>query len=70
MLVTDVVTNTIEQGWHGLKDFIESYQPKYSLFGDVHQPLASHWRIRETLCINVGYFRATNQYLELSSIYI
>ena len=69
-LVTDVVTNKIEQGWVGLKDFIESYQPKYSLFGDVHQPLASHWRIRATRCINVGYFRATNQYLELSSIYI
>ena len=69
-LVTDVVTNKIEQGWVGLKDFIESYQPKYSLFGDVHQPLASHWRIRKTRCINVGYFRATNQYLELSSIYI
>jgi len=69
-LVTDVVTNKIEQGWESLKDFIESYQPEYSLFGDVHQPQASHWKISSTICINVGYFRATNQYLELSSIYI
>ena len=69
-LVTDVVTNKIEQGWESLKDFIDSYQPEYSLFGDVHQPQASYWKICSTSCINVGYFRATNQYLELSSIYI
>ena len=69
-LVTDVVTNRIEQGWVSLKNFIESYQPEYSLFGDVHQPQASQWKISSTSCINVGYFRATNQYLELSSIYI
>ena len=69
-LVTDVVTNKIEQGWGSLKDYIENYQPEYSLFGDVHQPQASHWKISATCCINVGYFRATNQYLELSSIYI
>ena len=69
-LVTDVVTNKIEQGWVSLKDYIENYQPEFSLFGDVHQPQASHWKIGSTRCINVGYFRATNQYLELSSIYI
>ena len=69
-LVTDVVTNKIEQGWGSLKDYIENYQPEYSLFGDVHQPQASYWKISSTRCINVGYFRATNQYLELSSIYI
>ena len=64
------VTNKIEQGWASLKDYIENYQPEFSLFGDVHQPQASYWKIRSTRCINVGYFRATNQYLELSSIYI
>ena len=69
-LVTDVVTNKIEQGWASLKDYIENYQPEFSLFGDVHQPQASYWKIGSTRCINVGYFRATNQYLELSSIYI
>ena len=69
-LVTDVVTNKIEQGGVSLKDYIENYQPEFSLFGDVHQPQASYWKIGSTRCINVGYFRATNQYLELSSIYI
>ena len=69
-LVTDVITNKIEQGWLSLKDFIEKHQPQFSLFGDVHQPQASNWVIKTTKCINVGYFRATNQYIELSSIYI
>ena len=67
-LVTDVITNKIEQGWVSLNKFIEEYQPQLSLFGDVHQPQASYWNIKSTKCINVGYFRATNQYLELSSI--
>ena len=69
-LVTDVITNKSEQGWLSLKDFIEKHQPQFSLFGDVHQPQASNWVIKTTKCINVGYFRATNQYIELSSIYI
>ena len=67
-LMTDVITNKIEQGWKSLLDFIKINHPKYSLFGDVHQPKASTWRVNSTTCINIGYFRATNQYLELSSI--
>lgn len=67
-LMTDVITNKIEQGWKSLLDFIKINDPKHSLFGDVHQPKASTWRVNNTTCINIGYFRATNQYLELSSI--
>ena len=67
-LMTDVITNKIEQGWKSLLDFIKINHPKYSLFGDVHQPKASTWKVNNTTCINIGYFRATNQYLELSSI--
>ena len=67
-LMTDVVTNKIEQGWKSLLNFIEINHPRFSFFGDVHQPKASTWRVHETTCINIGYFRATNQYLELSSI--
>ena len=69
-LITDVVTNKIEQGWDSLVEFIKENKPKFSLFGDVHQPQASEWFIKKTKCINVGYFRATNQYLELTSLYI
>ena len=67
-LMTDVVTNKIEQGWKSLLDFIKTNHPKFALFGDVHQPKASTWIVNNTKCINTGYFRATNQYLELSSI--
>ncbi len=69
-LVTDVITNKAEQGWKSLKNFIIENKPQFSLFGDVHQPKATSWIIENTKCINVGYFRATNRYLELSSFYI
>lgn len=69
-LITDVITNKEEQGWDSLLSFIQKYQPKYSLFGDVHQPVASKWVIGKTICRNIGYFRATSQYLELSSLII
>tara|TARA_B100001027_G_C16247611_1_gene322772 strand:+ start:106 stop:876 length:771 start_codon:yes stop_codon:yes gene_type:complete len=67
-LMTDVVTNKVEQGWKSLLDFIKTNNPKFSLFGDVHQPKASTWKVNNTTCINTGYFRATGQYLDLSSI--
>ncbi|MEI6624535.1 MAG: metallophosphoesterase family protein, partial [Actinomycetes bacterium] len=38
---------------------IRDLQPRYSLFGHVHQPLASRMRIGRTECINVGHFRST-----------
>ena len=34
-------------------------QPRYALFGHVHQPLARRVRIGRTECVNVGHFRAT-----------
>jgi Icc-related predicted phosphoesterase len=36
-------------------------QPRYALFGHVHQPLVSRIRLGRTECINVGHFRATGQ---------
>ena len=67
-LMTDVVTNKIEQGWKSLEKYIRINQPKLSLFGDVHQPKATRWNLGETICMNGGYFRANNHYLELSSL--
>ena len=43
--------------WH----VIEKTQPRYVLFGHVHQPLQSRITDRRTECINVGHFRATRQ---------
>jgi Icc-related predicted phosphoesterase len=67
-LVTDVITNKEEQGWDSLKHFILKTKPRLSIFGDVHQPQASRWRLGTTQCVNVGYFRANSNYLELSSL--
>lgn len=67
-LIIDVITNKKEQGWESLNKFIRIHQPKLSLFGDVHQPKATKWIVGKTICMNVGYFRANNHYLELSSI--
>ena len=67
-LITDVITNKEEQGWSSLKDYILEKEPRFSIFGDVHQPQASRWRLGRTECMNVGYFRANSNYLELTSL--
>ena len=67
-MIIDVITNKKEQGWDSLEKYIRVHQPKLSLFGDVHQPKATKWTLGKTICINVGYFRANNHYLELSSL--
>ena len=69
-LITDVITNKKEQGWEILKTFIEDKKPKFSLFGDVHQPKAYEWILGSTKCINIGYFRSTSSYLDLESLKI
>ena len=57
----DVVARRFERGSIALLEYIKKYQPKYSLFGHVHQPLASRTRVGKTECINVGHFRATKR---------
>ena len=37
---------------------VRSTQPRFVLYGHVHQPLQSRIRIGRTECINVGHFRA------------
>jgi Icc-related predicted phosphoesterase len=64
-LRTDVVTGRAERGSAPLLDYLRAHQPKLHLFGDVHQPQASSWRVGATLCRNVGYFRATGRALRV-----
>ena len=61
----DVVTGREERGSDQVRDYLSAHQPRYHLFGDVHQPQASIWRIGRTRCFNAGYFRATGRYLRL-----
>jgi Icc-related predicted phosphoesterase len=64
-LQTDVITGRAERGSTPLVDYIKASRPRLHLFGDVHQPQASRWRIGPTRCQNVGYFRATGRALRL-----
>jgi len=60
-LLYDTVARRSERGSAALLALIERTQPRYALFGHVHQPLRSRIRIGRTECINVGHFRATGR---------
>jgi Icc-related predicted phosphoesterase len=60
-LLYDTVARRTERGSEALLALIERTQPRYALFGHVHQPLQSRIRIGRTECINVGHFRATGR---------
>jgi Icc-related predicted phosphoesterase len=64
-LQTDVVTGRAERGSAPLLAYIRARHPRLHLFGDVHQPQASRWRVGPTRCRNVGYFRATERAMPL-----
>jgi Icc-related predicted phosphoesterase len=58
-LLFDTVARRMERGSEALLDAVRRTQPRYLLFGHVHQPLASRLQIGRTECVNVGHFRAT-----------
>jgi len=60
-LVYDVVARGAEPGSEALRERIRDDQPRWSLFGHVHQPLAARARIDRTECRNVGHFKVTTQ---------
>ena len=55
-LLYDTVARRFEYGSQALVDYVQEYQPRFHLFGHVHQPLAQRRRIGRTECINVGHF--------------
>jgi Icc-related predicted phosphoesterase len=58
-LLYDTVARRLERGSAALLAEIKRSQPRYVLFGHVHQPLARRARVGRTECVNVGHFRAT-----------
>jgi Icc-related predicted phosphoesterase len=56
-LLYDVVARRFERGSEATLEAIRRTQPRYALFGHVHQPLRSRTRIGRTECVNVGHFR-------------
>ncbi len=57
-LTYDVLARRFESGSTALLDYVRTFQPRYHLFGHVHQPLARRRRIGRTECVNVGHFDA------------
>ena len=60
-LCYDTVARKSEQGSKDLLAYIEDVQPRRAYFGHIHQPLTSALWVGRTLCVNVGYFRATKR---------
>ncbi len=55
----DVITGRLEGGSEAIAEYLHRHRPAVHYFGDIHQPQASRWRVGRTVCVNVGYFRAT-----------
>jgi Icc-related predicted phosphoesterase len=58
-LCYDTTARRFERGSEALLEAVRSTQPKYALFGHVHQPLLRRTRIGRTECVNVGHFNHT-----------
>jgi Icc-related predicted phosphoesterase len=58
-LCYDTVARRFERGSEALLEAIRETQPKYALFGHVHQPLVARTRIGRTELVNVGHFNHT-----------
>jgi len=54
----DIVARKFEPGSTPLIGYILEHRPRFSLFGHVHQPLASQGLLGHTQCVNVGHFQA------------
>ena len=60
-LCYDTLAGHQERGSQDILRYIEDVQPRRAYFGHVHQPLVSVMHIGRTMCVNVGYFRATRR---------
>lgn len=60
-LTYDVVARRFEIGSRALLAYVREVQPRYHLFGHVHQPLAARTRVGRTECVNVGHFHGRRQ---------
>lgn len=57
-LLYDTVAGRMERGSAALLEAVRNSQPRYMLFGHVHQPQTASLMIGRTRCVNVGHFRA------------
>jgi Icc-related predicted phosphoesterase len=57
----DVVGRKFEPGSVGLLAYVQEHQPRFALFGHVHQPLVNRGTVGATELVNVGHFRGTGR---------
>ncbi|HVW39739.1 MAG TPA: metallophosphoesterase [Amycolatopsis sp.] len=60
-LTYDVIARRHEPGAVALSTLIAEQQPRWALFGHVHQPLSPRLRVGRTECRNVGHFKVTER---------
>jgi Icc-related predicted phosphoesterase len=60
-LTYDVVARRQELGSDAVAELIVEQQPRWALFGHVHQPLSARLRAGRTECRNVGHFKVTER---------
>ncbi len=66
-LETDVLGGR-QKGSRAVVEYLDRHAPEFHYFGDIHQPKATRWTHGSTLCVNVGYFRATGQAVTHGSV--
>jgi Icc-related predicted phosphoesterase len=69
-LRTDVITGRAERGSEAVLEYLRRERPRLHLYGDVHQPQATTWRVGPTRCRNVGYFRATGRAMPVDAAWL
>jgi Icc-related predicted phosphoesterase len=57
----DVVARKFEPGSIGLIAYVQRWQPRFALFGHVHQPLVGRGAIGRTELVNVGHFQGNGR---------
>jgi Icc-related predicted phosphoesterase len=60
-LTYDTVARRFEVGSVALREYVRQYEPRYHVFGHIHQPLVPRTRLGRTECVNVGHFAATGR---------
>ena len=58
-LLYDTAAGRHERGSAATLALIEAQQPRWALFGHVHQPQTQQLTVGRTRCVNVGHFRAS-----------
>jgi Icc-related predicted phosphoesterase len=66
--VYDILGRKFEPGSTALIDYVRRRQPRYALFGHVHQPLVDRGTIGQTELVNVGHFKGTGRGFTLDAV--